>query len=156
MTSAMKQLKILQITGLLLATWGVIIILNAAIQMATTCTPPFGCSFCAPELATPAFLLMGIELELWLLIPIGMFGAVITLVAGILGDSKWEKPNYAKRCFIWGVAALAAYPFVFWFVGIRAVIGIAFLAVYGLYIAAAYRLKKIKAWHTIEISKIER
>ena len=77
-----------------------------------------------------------------------LVGALLALIAGIIGLVYWNTPKRANRCLFWGVAAAAIYPMLLWWGAtrmstfMRLDLGIAFLFVYALYIISAYKQKK--------------
>jgi len=162
----MKQARILQITGILLLIRGVTFA-YVALQM-TDILWPLCCPYCPAPGVWDFYWeisrnLSSMELELWpYMILLFLLGAILSLIAGIMGILYWQNPKRGNRCFLWGITVATVYPFLLWwgatsvvnhpraFWFVRLEVGIGFLLVYVFYIIGAYSLKK--AWRITDSS----
>ena len=137
-----RQSRMLQVVGILLIIWSVILVGRGLLVMDVVWGPPI-CPCCAPSRAADAALLEGIGMELWpFILLLFLLGSAATLIAGIVGVLNWKKPHNANRCFIGGITAVVIYLCIFGVMGISTT-RVGALTVYALYIVGAYRLKRL-------------
>jgi len=169
----MNRSGILLVAGILLIMRGLTFI-NVIFKMDDLRT-----SLCCPSSTTPetwelylAYMLpimrglSSTERALWpYMMWLFLIGAVLALIAGVMGVVSWRNPKRANRCLLWGGAAAIVYPILLWWEATRVIIHphafelvrieirFGFLLVYALYILGAYQLKK--AWRSMEAAEQE-
>lgn len=82
----MNGSKFLKVTGILMIIFGAIGIVMSIFAL----------------IGVAALVALGASSILWLSAVIAVVGAVLELVAGIIGVSNAEKPEKAQTCLVWG------------------------------------------------------
>lgn len=164
MDAKIRHARILQVAGMLLIIRGLTFAFVALLMddvFVVLCCPycplPEVWEFYVEYVLPIHRNLSSIEQRLWPdMVLLFLLGAVLTVIAGMMGILYWKNPKRANGClllgivaatvypvlFWWGATHMTAHPYAFWFV--RVEVGVGFLLAYVLYLVGACRLKKVQ------------
>lgn len=125
----------------LLKVIGILMIIFAGIAIVFECIAMAGMTVLTAALGGSAGMY-------WLALILGLVGAALELVAGIIGVKNWNKPEKAQSCVILGIVIIAfqilsdIFTLVSYSKGFNVLSAVLGLVIPVLYLIGAFQLKK--------------